>query len=117
MENQLEEKLTAGEEELTIQVGALIEIMGGVDNIVQDVSGETVIRTIAAFNEPGVDTMVLSILGNNYYQDYGVEFFTVMTDIMVADINLLTSVKTYLPKSKPSWFLYKLHNFSCSFKS
>ena len=92
MENQLEEKITTGEEELTIQVGALIEIMGGVDNIVQDVSGETVIRTIAAFNEPGVETMVLSILGNNYYQDYGVEFFTVMTDIMVADINLLTSV-------------------------
>ena len=58
-ENQLEEKITAGEEELTIQVGALIEIMGGVDNIVQDVSGETVIRTIAAFNEPGVETMVL----------------------------------------------------------
>lgn len=97
MENKINEEDVSNldtRSAVNIEVGAVIDVLGGIDNIDVEASNVFMIELVKKYNSnnPEDNTIDLPIVGGEYLENYGVKWSNILNGIIVLDLTKLNSV-------------------------
>lgn len=77
---------------ITIEVGALVEVLGGLDNLDLELSDSEVVRLVTLYDNPDSTTIELAVVDTRYLENYGAKCTIILKGVVVKDYNRLSSV-------------------------